>query len=376
MLYRLHVQNFTVFRQADFQFSPGMNVIVGDNGTGKTHLLKLGYMLCRAWNDIVDTGKELHIRRVESYFEERMEKIFRASNITDLIRQETATGSSIFADVTGYPASPPSASWPSGMQENRPWKIHIKRQTNDQPAHIELTDFSTTHATNAFIPLPIFVPSKEIVSLFKGLIGLFETYRDVPLDETYRDLAVVLATLEPREPAHLLSTKLSQHIQQLLGGNLKLENNELVFIQTNGRRLESQLMAEGHRKLALLMYLVRNNLIKWGSTVFWDEPEANLNPSSMRLLAEALHVLASEGVQIIVATHSLFFLRELEILLEQKSSATVEARFFGLHQTNNGVNVEQGEHLYEIGDITALEESLKQSDRYLESGDWDEPVAD
>jgi recombinational DNA repair ATPase RecF len=43
MLESLNLKNFTAFGEADFQFSPGLNVIVGENGTGKTHILKLSY---------------------------------------------------------------------------------------------------------------------------------------------------------------------------------------------------------------------------------------------------------------------------------------------------------------------------------------------
>lgn len=43
MLNKLHIENFTVFRKADLEFSSGLNVITGDNGSGKSHLLKLGY---------------------------------------------------------------------------------------------------------------------------------------------------------------------------------------------------------------------------------------------------------------------------------------------------------------------------------------------
>jgi len=37
----LKLQNFTAFRDAEFKFNSGINVFVGENGTGKTHLLKL-----------------------------------------------------------------------------------------------------------------------------------------------------------------------------------------------------------------------------------------------------------------------------------------------------------------------------------------------
>ena len=45
MLKRLHLQNFTVFADADFEFGEGLNVLVGTNGTGKSHVLKLGYAI-------------------------------------------------------------------------------------------------------------------------------------------------------------------------------------------------------------------------------------------------------------------------------------------------------------------------------------------
>lgn len=35
------ISNFTVFKNAEIIFSKGLNVFIGKNGTGKTHLLKL-----------------------------------------------------------------------------------------------------------------------------------------------------------------------------------------------------------------------------------------------------------------------------------------------------------------------------------------------
>ena len=43
----------------------------------------------------------------------------------------------------------------------------------------------------------------------------------------------------------------------------------------------------------------------------------------------------------------------------------LDTAVFGLHASDNGITVQQGASLYDIGDITALEESLQQSDRYL-----------
>ena len=43
---RLKLERFTAFEKLDIQLSPGINVLVGANGTGKTHLMKLIYAAC------------------------------------------------------------------------------------------------------------------------------------------------------------------------------------------------------------------------------------------------------------------------------------------------------------------------------------------
>lgn len=40
---RIKFQNYTVFEDQQMEFSPGINVIIGENGTGKTHLMKNQY---------------------------------------------------------------------------------------------------------------------------------------------------------------------------------------------------------------------------------------------------------------------------------------------------------------------------------------------
>lgn len=42
-LSHIKLENFTAFASLDQAFSPGVNVIIGANGTGKTHLLKVLY---------------------------------------------------------------------------------------------------------------------------------------------------------------------------------------------------------------------------------------------------------------------------------------------------------------------------------------------
>ncbi len=52
MLERLTLSRFTAFEDATLSFSRGVNVFIGANATGKTHVLKLAYSLLRAWDSL------------------------------------------------------------------------------------------------------------------------------------------------------------------------------------------------------------------------------------------------------------------------------------------------------------------------------------
>ena len=40
MISKLHLKNFIAFTDLSIDFSPGINIIIGENGTGKTQLLR------------------------------------------------------------------------------------------------------------------------------------------------------------------------------------------------------------------------------------------------------------------------------------------------------------------------------------------------
>lgn len=370
MLRTLTIANFTAFSKASFKFSAGLNVIVGTNGTGKTHVLKLGYMFTRVWPDFAQKRLSLVEKRAESYFEEKLMGLFRPKRLSRIVRAGANGPSMLSAEVVGWiptivihmPYEPPPPRDPL-MQESLSWQIALDQEQTDEVA-IRVTDLPKHKAQSTILPFPLFVPSKEIVSFFDGLIALFENYK-IQLDETYRDLAVAMTVPESQRPSELLPTLL-ENLYRVIGGELVLEEGKLLLAQTDGSRLEPQLMAEGFRKLGMLLYLIRRNVILPDSTVFWDEPEANLNPDLMRPLIEVLVGLAAQGVQIILATHSLFVLREVEILLRDERYKTVPRTFFALAPSKLGVKVSQGASFEDVDPILSLEADLAQSGRFVD----------
>jgi predicted ATPase len=110
--------------------------------------------------------------------------------------------------------------------------------------------------------------------------------------------------------------------------------------------------------------LIANGSLDANSMLFWDEPEANLNPRLIRRLAPLLLDLAEAGVQVFIATHSLFLMRALE--LERHQRGSLMAQFIGLKASAEGVTVQQGPSLTQSGDIIALTEDIQQAEQLLD----------
>ena len=45
MIQKLSAENFTALKEAHLDFADNLNVFIGENGTGKTHILKLLYAI-------------------------------------------------------------------------------------------------------------------------------------------------------------------------------------------------------------------------------------------------------------------------------------------------------------------------------------------
>ncbi|WP_338735702.1 AAA family ATPase [Klebsiella michiganensis] len=126
------------------------------------------------------------------------------------------------------------------------------------------------------------------------------------------------------------------------------------------------LVAEGLRKMAMLARLISTGVLLEQGYLFWDEPEANLNPKLIKTLARVILALSEQGIQIFIASHSLFLLRELEVLARDDFSS-VSRRYFGLSQGEDGTVLEQADTLEDIQALVLLDEELEQADRYLGS---------
>jgi predicted ATPase len=344
MLSELDVTNFTAFENAKFKFSSGLNVIVGANGAGKSHILKLAYSVAKTSFNQNDPHKQSKAVWQKSIADD-LNKIFRPESLGRLARRQQGA-SKVLVGV----------KFEKLKDANFSFSFSTKSSTDVQLINDIPSKFASVK--------PIFIPTKELLSLFPGLRALYNS-RELSIDETYPDLCEKLEHPLLRGPRLEAIKNIVEPLEEMVGGEVKNEHGKFYLYQKEGGRLEIDLVAEGLRKLATLSFLLKNGSLTETSALFWDEPEANLNPLLIRKLAKMLVLLSANKFQIIIATHSLFLLKELHIL--SKESKVNKVRYFGLSANGtSATEVSQAEDLETLPEIASLDAELEQTDRFAE----------
>lgn len=329
MLKKLTLDNFTTFQQAEFNFSPGINIIIGENSTGKSHVLKLAYSVASIWGQCGKEGwRELLVNKLHGVF--GVEELITLRNRQTLI---TAEKHRVTLDF---------------------YVNHKSNSSQQLSFDLNKRDNITVNGTTPHAPLlnkPLFFPAKEVLSIFPNFITLYEKY-SLSFDETYYDLCKAIDNPLLKEPNQQLLDKL----EACIGGQIVLKGGHF-YLQTPQGEMTIFMVAEGWRKLGMLAYLVANDSLAENSILFWDEPETNLNPRLIKQLAAFLVELSQFKVQIVIATHNLFLMKYFDYLIGQ-SKNTVPATFMSLVRSEKGTQIEQGERLNQLSTIVALEEEL------------------
>ena len=347
MLKRLHLQNFTVFADADFEFVQGLNVLVGTNGTGKSHVLKLGYIAARVTARILgDETPASGPRNWEVYLAERLKDVLQPQKLGDLVRWgakgKSASVAVEFEDTTREKLA---FSFTSSAKQSA--------GAGKQPIGVDVYPRQTD------LSRAIFIPPKEVLTL-AWLRAIYEK-RVLPIDDTYPSLLDLLNEI-PLRKLSLAAEQVLKSLERILGGRIEVEG-ERFYLVSKSRRLEMNMVAEGVRKFALLERLLRNGVLTPDNVLFWDEPEANLNPLLLRELAKVLVELARHGFQIILATHSMSLLKEFHILSRQKDAKPLPIKYFGLNaEPGEATTVVTRSDFKYLPDVVALEVELDQAD--------------
>ncbi len=345
MLKRITLKNLTVFSEADLEFGQNLNVIIGENGAGKTHLLKMIYSVLAVSAE--EGRKPKTTTPTKSFLQTRL-----ADKLVNIFRPESL----------GRLAKRKQGRERCDIRlafEQTGWDIAFSFASNSK------SEVSIEKLPDTWLDVSLaYLPTRELLTIFPNFISVYEGHY-LEFEETWRDTCLLLGALIQRGPKEKRIRELLEPLESAMVGAIELDKNGRFYLRNDSGRMEMPLVAEGLRKLGMLARLIATGALLDKGYLFWDEPEANLNPILIKQVAKSILDLCDSGIQVFIATHSLFLLRELEILLSDPMRKKVNAKFFGLHQTDEGVRIDQGSSVDDIGDIAALDEELKQSDRFL-----------
>lgn len=291
-LTHVRLENFTAFAKLDRALSPGINVVIGANGTGKTHLLKLLYAATA-----ITMGEDR-----ERGFAAKLLGVFNPyqGRMTRLIRRQQ-----------GLPAAQVAVSRDDGAS--------IKAVIDNQKADVK--DVRVTGQSRWLTAAQecAYIPVKEMLAHAPGFLATVAK-REIAFEEVYADIVkkAFLPALKGKVTAD--RQRLLTALQRAIEGKV-VAKGEHLFLKNSQGELEFTLLAEGMRKLALAWMLIQNGTLLSGSVLFWDEPEANLNPALMGEVVEIILELQRLGVQVFLTTHNYVVLKEFD--LRQKAGDLV-----------------------------------------------------
>lgn len=295
--------NFTAFGRLDVAFSSGINIVVGTNGTGKTHLLKMLYAACAITvGEDLETGYALKLRRVFSPYEGRMGRLSRrqSGSVKTKIVVTRQGGTKLTAEFSNH--------------TNKPESVNVQGEGN----------WKKEELCSAYIPV------KEMLAHAPGFLATVAK-REIAFEEVYTDIIKRAFLPKLMGPTDTERLRLLSALQKAIDGKV-VAKGEHFFLKNKQGDLEFTLLAEGMRKLALVWLLIQNGTLLSGSVLFWDEPEANLNPALMGDVVEVILELQRLGVQVFLSTHNYVLLKEFD--LRQKPTDAI--RYVSLFRDESG----------------------------------------
>ena len=328
MIRSLKLKNFTAFKDLELNFSPKLNLIIGANASGKTHILKAIYASIYGFNQSFFRGDELRhdfIRDNNKYISESLINVFKPDKVLGKLKKAHSE--------QGLKAEVSLCCLTINHQD-----LEIDYSFNNNSKQVKVIDKKELNRFDT-IQYPVFIPSKEIISLMNGFASLYERH-DLALDQTFYDLCQSLEFPELSELDEK-SKWVIEKVENLLGGKFIFHGSGKVdFKSTSKQELPASLIAEGYKKLGVLYRLLETGVLVPGSsgTLLWDEPENNLNPQLLKLIAEILIELARNGQQIIIATHDYVLLKWFDLLVDEGKGD--EIKFHSLYNDSGDIKVD------------------------------------
>jgi AAA15 family ATPase/GTPase len=333
MIQSLKLRNFMGYREFNVEKFARINIIIGKNDTGKTGLLKLLYATTKTV-DIYSrikqqNGTEISLKK---QLAEKLLGTYQPGNkgLGELVNKLAKEKLSVDIEF----------SHPRLKYQDR---LHFS--FGDSTTNTIVDGQESIQAVHDDFRC-LFMPAKEVLTALKAIRATRDNLHIRGFDDTYIDLirALVIPTRQGKITDSL--SKVNTRLEDLFDGKIEQRSDDdFIFKRGKNTEFAMSLTAEGVKKIGIFTTLIGNRQINAHSVLFLDEPETTLHPEATRALVEMLLLMAKAGIQIFIATHSYFVLKQLYLCarrdaietncyaLTREQGKTIEYQCYNLRET-------------------------------------------
>ena len=264
-----------------------INLIIGPNSSGKTWLLKALYTAVRT---LEEAGRGHDNRTFGEVLSDKLYWTFQPDKLGDLVTK--GKGKKLTASVT--------------LKDQPPLTFSFGQDTTKQVNDLTDDGIQRRKANS------VFLPPKEVLSLEKIILQTTLQDKVFGFDSTYSDLVLALQKQEPQDKANHTLAQTGYQLEKMFDGRIEYDRNRQEWIYKVGNtRYSINATAEGIKKIGIMDTLIRNQYLTPDSVVFIDEPESALHPTAITQLFDIINLLARQGMQFFIASHSYYVVKKL-----------------------------------------------------------------
>ncbi len=322
----LTIKNFTVFKDLQIDTSANVNVFVGENGTGKTHLLKAIYAAC-----LLSCNQNRIPNALVKCFQEKQSE---ANLLHD--KEILKLNISIVPQGIKRKHTLSTTVIPTDFEDLQKYNLNAK-QTFETSYIVEVPRDEKFLAT--------YIPVKDMLTHSNGFLAMADKYQNFPFDKTLTDIVTQASRWKVKKIPNI-AVSILPILEEMIDGQVVFENEEFFVMKKDGHKINFAVEAEGLKKIGLLWQLLMTESITENSILIWDEPEANLNPKFLSKLVDCLITLSRNGVQIFLSTHNYILAKYFDVLKNDNDTVLFHSLY--LKNKTTGVKCESKKFFAEL----------------------------
>jgi len=292
----LQLKNFGMLEEFQCNEFSNINLIIGENGTGKTFLLKALYSAVKTMEEY-KRGDD--ITPINDILSEKLRWTFQVDKLGDIVSKSADEG------------------------------LDFRMKLNKASLEYQFSK-SAASKVGAVDPVlngkdgnSIFIPAKEVLSLFSVILKSREIDKAFGFDDTYYDLAKALRISPSRGKNYTVFAESRKVVGDVIDGKVDYDENSGKWYYRNKKNQKFSIGAtsEGVKKIAIMDRLLANGYLNADSIIFIDEIESALHPKAVCQFLDMIDNIANEmGIQVFITSHSYFVIKKLFLIALKKEN--------------------------------------------------------